>query len=59
MNIFSSIDEQQMQADIEKQITKMEQPDYTFPKRMTKGDYIAIGAVCFICLILIIGGYYL
>ena len=45
--------------DSEKRIDEMEQPDYEFPRRFSKTDYIVTVTVAFICLALIIAGIYM
>ncbi len=50
MNI-SELDEE-----IEKRITQMEEEKYEFPERFSKKDYIITIVVVIICLILVISG---
>lgn len=48
-----------MKTEIEERIFEMRQPDYHFPKRFKKLDYISVTVVVVGCLAMVIGGYYL
>lgn len=53
---MKTIDIAELNTEIEKRIDEMEQPDYEFPRRFSKTDYIVTVTVAFICLALIIAG---
>lgn len=48
-----------MDADIRERIREMERPDYRFPARFQKRDYLIAAAAAVICLAFLVGGYYL
>ncbi len=44
--------------DIESRLSEMEKPQYEYPKRFSKRDYIFVAVVCIICLAgIIYGGF--
>ncbi len=51
------------QSEVDKEILnrieEMESPDYEFPKRFSKGDYILVAAVAAICLFAVIAGAFI
>ena len=51
--------DEKLNAEIEKRISEMEKPDYEFPQRFSKGDYIFTGVVVGICLIAVIAGAFI
>lgn len=51
--------DEKLDAEIEKRIAEMEDPNYVFPKRFGRKDYIAVGATVLFCLAsVIIGAYF-
>ncbi len=48
-----------LDREIEKRINIMESPDYMFPKRFSKADYISSVVVVIACIGFIIYGFYL
>ena len=51
--------DEKLDAEIEKRIAEMEEPNYVFPKRFGRRDYIAVGATVLFCLAAVIIGAYL
>lgn len=51
--------EEQMKETIAQRIREMEAPGYRFPARFQKRDYLAVAVVAAVCLLLVVGGYYL
>lgn len=45
--------EQLIYDETEKRLNEMEQPDYEFPKRMSKADYAVIVGAIVVCTLLI------
>jgi hypothetical protein len=48
--------ESELDAAILRKIDEMEDPDYRFPKRFSRKDYILTASVALICLVLIFVG---
>lgn len=59
MSVFKNIDENEMKKKIESRINEMENPNYEFPKRMDKKDYLVAISMMIFCFVMIILGYYL
>ena len=51
--------DEKLNAEIEKRISEMEKPDYEFPQRFSKGDYVFTAVVVGICLIAVIAGAFI
>lgn len=51
--------DEKLDAEIEKRIAEMEEPNYVFPKRFGRMDYITVGATVLFCLAAVIIGAYL
>lgn len=51
--------EEKLNSEIEKRLDIMESPDYVFPARFGKRDYIIVAVVVAFCLIFIIVGAFL
>lgn len=51
--------DQKLNAEIERRIAEMENPEHEFPQRFSKGDYIATAAVVLICLAAVIAGAFI
>lgn len=48
----------ELNIEIERRISEMEKPNYEFPQRFSKRDYIFAAAVAVICLAaIIVGGF--
>lgn len=43
---------------IETRIQEMEDPDYVFPKRFHRWDYLSVAGTALVCLLLILLGRY-
>lgn len=43
--------EKELEAEVEKRLGMMEQPDYEFPARMKKIDFIIAGIIMAVCLV--------
>ena len=60
MSVIRKTDyETKLDQEIEKRINIMESPDYLFPKRFSKANYIFTLAVIFLCIMILIIGVYL
>lgn len=51
--------QEQFMDEIEKKIQEMEAPDYEFPQRFSKKDYLFTAVVGICCLIFIIAGVFI
>lgn len=45
--------ETELNAEVEKRLAMMEEPDYEFPTRMKKSDFIIAGAIMAVCLVVL------
>lgn len=59
LKLLKGIDEERMKADIGERVREMESPDYRFPQRFGRRDYIIAALVAAFCLGMLIWGYYL
>lgn len=48
--------ERKIDEETEKRISEMEKPDYVFPERFSKRDYIITALVAAVCLAAVIAG---
>ena len=44
--------ESELNAEVTRRLAMMEEPDYEFPERMRKGDFVVAGAIAAICLVI-------
>lgn len=51
--------DEMLNTEIENRLREMEKPDYEFPQRFSKIDYIVTAAVIGVCLIAVIAGAFL
>ncbi len=60
MSVIRKTDyEAKLDKEIEKRINIMESPEYLFPKKFSKSNYMFTFAVIFLCIIILIIGVYL
>lgn len=51
--------DEKLNTEIEDRISEMEKPDYEFPQRFSKTDYIITAVVIGVCLIAVIAGAFI
>lgn len=51
--------EKALHEEIEKRLEEMEKPDFEFPQRFSKRDYLITAVVAVVCLVILIIGAYI
>lgn len=46
--------EEMLYTETKKRLEEMQKPDYVFPEKMGKGDFVAIGAMACVSLVLVV-----